>query len=141
MTVILTVVGLALVFGFVLRDTLKQAEQQVPQMPVNDGLRWTKEEIFICAYVAIFVEDDTRLNDSFQTFLSESLERSERAVYEKIRRLMTVGQVKSDASQLDEEVVRQITEMDDVDALEEVEVSLQTLGWSRRRISELTSYL
>lgn len=107
----------------------------------NDYKRWSEDELFVAAYIAVFVEDDIRLNDTFQTLLAKLLQRSERAVNEKIRRLSTIGAPKSDASTKDYDVVLTIAQMDEVLAADQFEAALLFVGGSGRQIRAITKYL
>ena len=99
----------------------------------NDYKRWSEDELFITAYIAVFVEDEVRLDDSFQLLLANTLKRSERAVNEKIRRLSTIGSPKSDASAKDESIVYQIAQMEEFVAEETFLVCLDLVGATRRQ--------
>ena len=105
MTSNITILIAIAIAGVMIYDLRKSYKNAFGGKLDNDYKRWSEEELFITAYIAVFIEDEVRLNDSFQILLANTLQRSERAVNEKIRRLSTVGSPKSDASTKDEGVV------------------------------------
>lgn len=100
----------------------------------DNNKRWTENELFIAAYVAIFVEDKVRLNNEFQQMLALVLRRTGRATSEKIRRMNTVGSRNSDASAKDFDTVLEVAQMDQYDAAVQFEESLILVGATRDQL-------
>lgn len=139
MITFITVAVTVVVVGFITR---KLIEMYVGNTALdNDYKRWSEDELFVAAYIAVYVEDEVRLNNAFETLLAKALQRSERAVNEKIRRLSTIGAPKSDASAKDYDVVLAIAEMDEVLAANQFEAALLLIGVSGRKTRAITKYL
>ena len=98
----ITILVAIAIVGIIIFDLRRSYKRSFGSKLDNDYKRWSEDELFITAYIAVFVEDKVRLNDAFLSILAQSLKRSERAVNEKIRRLSTIGSIKSDASAKDE---------------------------------------
>ena len=137
----ITVVVTVLVLIFVVKDVYSAIQDKKNTLE-NDYKRWSDNELYVAGYVAVFVEDEVRLNDVFQTQLATVLSRSERAVNEKIRRLSTVGSAKSDASVADEDIVLNIAQLPDSEDPKEIfEISLELIGASTRQQQSLLQWL
>lgn len=126
--------------GIVVYDTYKSYKQSKDPLK-NDYKRWTEGETFICAYVAFFLEDEVRLNNEFEKALARALGRTERATYEKIRRIAAVEDDIEGASQLDLYIYNEVEDLDRVDAEERFDFELQQLDASRREVKNVLSYL
>ena len=107
----------------------------------KDYTRWSPTDIAIAGYVALYVEDDVRLNIQFKSLIYAVLQRSDRAVDEKIRRISTSGSLKSDASASDVEVAIALASCIEQEAMENFYNDLYSAGASKRQVVEIQSYL
>ena len=105
----------------------------------RDSKRWSLVELEVAAYVGIFEDDDVRLNTIYRVALGAVLKRSDRAVSEKIRRLSTVGSLKSDASEVDQDTAYYIASMSADDAKALFLGNIEELGGSVELMIELSS--
>lgn len=137
----ITVLVTLLITALIVKDVYSAIQDKKNTLE-NDYKRWNDDELFIAGYVAVFVEDEVRLNDVFQTQLATVLSRSERAVNEKIRRLSTVGSAKSDASAADEDTVLNIAQLPDSEnPLEIFRACVHLSGASKRQQKALLQWL
>ena len=107
----------------------------------NDYSRWSPSDIAIAGYIGIFVSDEIRLNDYFQSLIYAVLSRSERAVDEKVRRISTVGTEKSDASVADQDIAFLLSSYSNEDAKVNFLNDLYTAGASAKQVKEISAYL
>ncbi len=107
----------------------------------KDYTRWSPTDIAIAGYVALYVEDNVRLNIHFKSLIYAVLQRSDRAVDEKIRRISTSGSSKSDASASDVEVAIALASCTKQEAMQNFYNNLYIAGASRRQVIAIQSYL
>lgn len=126
---IVTLVLLSIVIAYNVKSGFNLAN------PYTDSnKRWNENELFIAAYVAVFIEKDIRLNNEFQQLLALVLRRTERAASEKIRRMNTVGSRNSDASAKDFDTILEVAQMDQYDAAVQFEENLILVGATRHQL-------
>ena len=107
----------------------------------NDYQRWDSTDLKVAAYIAMFVEDEIRLNNYFQNVVYAILKRSPRAIDEKIRRINTIGSDKSDASSKDEDTAYLIAQFSEQQAKKEFVSDLYVSGASAKQIAVVLEFL
>ena len=143
-TIILTVLAV-LVIGAATIDIIKGIKGNFVSILKNDlsndYSRWSPSDIAIAGYIGIFVSDEVRLNDYFQSLIYAVLSRSGRAVDEKIRRISTVGAENSDASVADKDIAYLLANYEVEDAKVNFLNDLYTAGASKKQVQEINAYL
>ena len=94
----------------------------------RDGKHWSYDEVVVAAYVTIWQDDKLRLNDNYQTFIGSVLKRSDRAVAEQMRRIRSVADDNSIASDFVQDVAFDIASMVENDAENEFMFAIESLG-------------
>ena len=94
----------------------------------RDGKHWSYDEVVVAAYVTIWQDDKLRLNDNYQTFIGSVLKRSDRAVAEQMRRIRSVADDNSIASDFIQGVSFDIASMNENDAENEFMFAIESLG-------------
>ena len=107
----------------------------------NDYTRWSPSDIAIAGYIGIFVSNEVRVNNYFQSLIYAVLSRSKRAVDEKVRRISTVGSEKSDASVADQDIAYLLANYEIEDAKVNFLNDLYIAGASKKQVKEINAYL
>ena len=94
----------------------------------RDGKHWSYDEVVVAAYVTIWQDDKLRLDDNYQTFIGSVLKRSDRAVAEQMRRIRSVADDNSIASDFVQDVAFDIASMVENDAENEFMFAIESLG-------------
>tara|TARA_R110002126_G_scaffold130678_1_gene274211 strand:+ start:121 stop:558 length:438 start_codon:yes stop_codon:yes gene_type:complete len=94
----------------------------------RDGKHWSYDEVIVAAYVTIWQDDKLRLDDNYQTFIGSVLKRSDRAVAEQMRRIRSVADDNSIASDFIQNVSFDIAAMVESDAEAEFKFAIESLG-------------
>tara|TARA_R110000744_G_scaffold139410_1_gene250406 strand:+ start:3377 stop:3838 length:462 start_codon:yes stop_codon:yes gene_type:complete len=103
----------------------------------RDSQRWTSAEIKIAAYVAIFQTSKLRLDQNYQAAINATLKRSDRSVMGQMRRVSALGAVKSDASQLTEDIALSLAAMTENEAERVFFESIISIGGDAELIRSL----
>ena len=103
----------------------------------RDSQRWTSAEIKIAAYVAIFQTSKLRLDQNYQAAINATLKRSDRSVMGQMRRVSALGAVKSDASQLTEDIALSLAAMTESEAERVFFESIISIGGDAELIRSL----
>ena len=103
----------------------------------RDSQRWTSTEIKIAAYVAIFQTSKLRLDQNYQAAINATLKRSDRSVMGQMRRVSALGAVKSDASQLTEDIALSLAAMTESEAERVFFESIISIGGDAELIRSL----
>ena len=94
----------------------------------RDGKHWSYDEVVVAAYVTIWQDDKLRLDDNYKTFIGSVLKRSDRAVAEQMRRIRSVADDNSIASDFVQGVAFDIASMNENDAENEFMFAIESLG-------------
>ena len=94
----------------------------------RDGKHWSYDEVVVAAYVTIWQDDKLRLDNNYQTFIGSVLKRSDRAVAEQMRRIRSVADDNSIASDFIQDVSFNIAAMNEDDAENEFTFAIESLG-------------
>ena len=138
--VIIGVVIVAILIDLMGKIRVKQGAYLVNDLR-NDYQRWDSTDLKVAAYIAMFVEDEIRLNNYFQNVVYAILKRSPRAIDEKIRRINTIGSDKSDASSKDEDTAYLIAQFSEQQAKKEFVSDLYVSGASAKQIAVVLEFL
>lgn len=103
----------------------------------RDSQRWTSTEIKVAAYVAIFQTSKLRLDQNYQAAINATLKRSDRSVMGMMRRVSALGAVKSDASQLTEDIALSLAAMSENEAERVFFESIISIGGDAELIRSL----
>ena len=143
-TIILTVLAV-LVLGAASIDIIKGIKRNLVSILKNDlsndYTRWSPSDIAIAGYIGIFVSNEVRVNNYFQSLIYAVLSRSKRAVDEKVRRISTVGSEKSDASVADQDIAYLLANYEVEDAKVNFLNDLYTAGATVKQVKEINAYL
>jgi len=143
-TIILTVLAV-LVLGAASIDIIKGIKGNLVSILKNDlsndYTRWSPSDIAIAGYIGIFVSNEVRVNNYFQSLIYAVLSRSKRAVDEKVRRISTVGSEKSDASVADQDIAYLLANYEVEDAKVNFLNDLYTAGATVKQVKEINAYL
>ena len=143
-TIILTVLAV-LVLGAASIDIIKGIKGNLVSILKNDlsndYTRWSPSDIAIAGYIGIFVSNEVRVNNYFQSLIYAVLSRSKRAVDEKVRRISTVGSEKSDASVADQDIAYLLATYSEADAKVNFLNDLYTAGATVKQVKEINAYL
>lgn len=113
---IVTIVAVALLDKVLQYFLIEKEKDYFKNDLSRDSKRWGSTELEIAAYIGIFETDGVRLDNTMRGLLCGLLQRSDRAIGEKIRRLSLVGSVNSDASEKDQDVAFYVAALSEDDA-------------------------
>ena len=132
--VILSMTSLVLWIGY---NLMTEKKGYLSNDLSRDSQRWTSAEIKIAAYVAIFQTSKLRLDQNYQAAINATLKRSDRSVMGQMRRVSALGAVKSDASQLTEDIALSLAAMTENEAERVFFESIISIGGDAELIRSL----
>lgn len=107
----------------------------------KDSKRWSELDLKIASYASLFLSKKIRTNDHFRVVMCAILKRSPQAVAKKINRLKSVGEMSTQASERDIDVVLNIIQLEEREAQSEFIENLFASGASNRQVAEIKKYL
>ena len=128
---------MAVTFYFVSRTIADHNNGYLSNDLSRDSQRWTSTEIKVAAYVAIFQTSKLRLDQNYQAAINATLKRSDRSVMGQMRRVSALGAVKSDASQLTEDIALSLAAMTENEAERVFFESIISIGGDAELIRSL----
>lgn len=132
------IVAAMLLAPYVLFDMFKSAKGYLSNDLSRDGKHWSYDEVVVAAYVTIWQDDQTRLDEYYQAFIGSVLKRSDRAVAEQMRRIRSAATPNSIASEFIQEVAFNVAAMPKDDAEYLFEYAIENLG-GRKASAQLKS--